>query len=111
MTAEITADSVRLTVSLTDEIPAGYKKTMAIVKDDSVPRKKGASRQKKLEEKKREEGLRKAYVPLEILDLADRHGWSEILFRAKRERSFMAKLFTNACSAFLGQLKSTANPR
>lgn len=79
------AESVSLTVSLTDPHVDGYKWTRALVKDDNAQKKKGASRQKKMDDKKREEGFKRDYVSIELIELSDLIGWTEIVVRAKRE--------------------------
>jgi hypothetical protein len=87
LTQSLTDEGVSLTQSLTDG-PAGYKKITAFVKDDSDPKKKGAARQKKSEDEKKNAGMKRAWVPEKILLLAELHGWDLVLKRAEKRGFF-----------------------
>lgn len=71
-------------VSLTGEVPEGWKKTTAIVRDDAAPRKKGAERQKKSDDSKRAAGMVRAWVPSTLVALSELEGWDTVVKRAKR---------------------------
>ena len=86
LTQNLTPEEISLTVSLTGEdIPSGWMETVAIVRAPSNQheevKKKGAARQKKLEDKKRNEGFKKEWVPVELPELVRLLGWSEVLRR------------------------------
>lgn len=91
LTQNLTPEEISLTVSLTGEdIPSGWMETVAIVRAPSTQqekaKKKGAARQKKLEDKRRNEGLKKEWVPTELLELVRLLGWAEVLRRIQHKR-------------------------
>jgi len=76
LTQNLTPEEISLTVSLTGEdIPSGWMETVAIVRAPSTQqeeaKKKGAARQKKLEDKRRNEGLKKNGSPQSCWSLSD----------------------------------------
>lgn len=91
LTPNLMPEDISLTVRLTEEgIPVGWVATVAITRASAVQqpkaKKKGALRQKKLEDKRRDEGLKKEWVPKELIELGQLIGWPEVLRRAKTKR-------------------------
>lgn len=97
------------------EIPDGWKKTTALIRNEIPKRKaKGAKRQKKCEQAKRDAGFVRAWIPISIVEIADAQGWDVLALQLQQRTSSCSKvkkLIVYFTKKFLGYCGDLIKPR